>query len=253
MSATTSRRGSARTVTAPPARRLAQRVLDEVRGDLEQPVGVGLDPRLLRPRRASATPNSRAAASCAARPPRARPRRGRPARCATENSLRFIRARSSRSRTSRSSRRASTQDRPRGLVGVERAVGEALGVAADRRQRRLQLVAHREQEVALGLARRGELLGHLVERLRERGELARALARQRLVALARPRARGSRRRRAGSAGRSSARRRTRARRRAPRRRAPASSRSPRNGRQAADATLAGRSSSRPRCGSVRYE
>ena len=74
-------------------------------------------------------------------------------------------------------------DRARRLVGVERTVGETLGVAADGGQRRLQLVAHREQEVALGLARRGQLLGHLVERERQRGELARSLGRQRIVPL----------------------------------------------------------------------
>ena len=74
-------------------------------------------------------------------------------------------------------------DDARRLIGAERAVGEALGVAADRCQRRLQLVAHREQEVALGLARGGQLLGHLVERHRERCELARAAGGQRLMPL----------------------------------------------------------------------
>ena len=74
-------------------------------------------------------------------------------------------------------------DHPRRLVGAERAVGESLGVAADRRQRRLQLVADREQEVALGLARGRELLRHLVERLRERRNLPGAFLRQRRLML----------------------------------------------------------------------
>ena len=50
------------------------------------------------------------------------------------------------------------RDRPGSLVRLEGAVGQALRVAADRGQRRLELMAHREQEVALGLARGGELL-----------------------------------------------------------------------------------------------
>ena len=105
--------------------------------------------RRLPPQRA--TPNSRADASCRATASRATSARSTGSR-ETENSCRFIRARSSRSRTSRSSRRASTQDRPRRLLRRERALGEALGVAADRGQRRLQLVADREQEVPLALA-----------------------------------------------------------------------------------------------------
>ena len=103
------------------------------------------------------------------------------------------------------------QDRPRCLVGAERPLAEPLGVAADRGQRRLQLVADREQEVPLALARGGELLGHLVEGLRERGELARRPSRAAASASRRRRARGSPRRPAAPAGRSSARRRTRGR------------------------------------------
>ena len=76
------------------------------------------------------------------------------------------------------------EDRPRSLVGAERALAEALGVAADRGERRLQLVADREQEVALALARGRELRRHLVEGLRQRRELARALLRQRRRRLA---------------------------------------------------------------------
>ena len=54
---------------------------------------------------------------------------------------------------------------------------ERLRVAEHRRQRRLQLVADREEERALGVARMLELLGHVVERLGERRELGRALGR----------------------------------------------------------------------------
>ena len=219
VSATISRPASALTVTAPAGRRLAQRVLDEVRRDLQQPVVVALDPGLL------AVGRERDAELLAPRPRAARTAsRATSARSTgslrTENSLRFMRARSSRSRTSRSSRpRLEPDDRARASSGVERSVGQALGVAADRRQRRLQLVADREQEVPLGLARGRELLRHLVERLRERGDLGRSLLRQRLVRARPRRARGSRRRRGGSAARSSARSGTRAPRRAPRPRA----------------------------------
>ena len=40
-----------------------------------------------------------------------------------------------------------------GIGVVERAVGERLGVAADRRERRAQVVRDREQERALAAAR----------------------------------------------------------------------------------------------------
>ena len=71
-------------------------------------------------------------------------------------------------------------DRRRSLVAGEHAVLEPLGVAADRRQRRLQLVADREQEVALRLARLVELCGHVVEGLRQHRELGRAAERHRI-------------------------------------------------------------------------
>ena len=141
-------------------------------------------PRASSPSADSATPNSRAVASCRRDRLARRPRRGRPPRGETENSCRFIRARSSRSRTSRSSRRDSTRIVRDASSGVNAPSPSALGVAADRGQRRLQLVADREQEVPLALARDGELLRHLVERLRERGELGRALLGQRRRRLA---------------------------------------------------------------------
>ena len=55
-------------------------------------------------------------------------------------------------------------DRLRRLLGADRPVAQRLRVAGDRGQRRLQLVADREQERALRLARPGELLGEVVER-----------------------------------------------------------------------------------------
>ena len=71
-----------------------------------------------------------------------------------------------------------------GALRRDDAVGEALGVAADRGQRRLQLVADREQERALGVLGVAELLRELVERRRELAELRRSLDRERIGALA---------------------------------------------------------------------
>ena len=71
-----------------------------------------------------------------------------------------------------------------GALGRDDAVGEPLGVAADRGQRRLQLVADGEQEGALGVLRAVELLGELVEGGRELAQLGRALDRQLVRALA---------------------------------------------------------------------
>src|SRR5258708_35293082 len=63
------------------------------------------------------------------------------------------------------------EDRPRGLLGAECPLRKPLRVPPDRRQRRLQLVAHRQEEVLLALTRGGELFGQLVERLCQRAEL----------------------------------------------------------------------------------
>ena len=83
-----------------------------------------------------------------------------------------------------------------GAVGRDDAVGEPLGVAADRGQRRLQLVADGEEEGALGILRAVELLRELVEGGRELAQLGRALDRE-LRPGSRPRpAGGSPRRRA---------------------------------------------------------
>ena len=57
------------------------------------------------------------------------------------------------------------QDDARRLPGVGRgAVGDGLGVAPDRGQRRAQVVRHRQQELALEPARPFERVGHLVDR-----------------------------------------------------------------------------------------
>ena len=94
-----------------------------------------------------------------------------------------MRARSSRSRTSRSSRPLSVAITRAASPGSNAPSPSPSAVPADRRQRRLQLVAHGEQERTLGVARRSELLDHLVERLGERGELGRAFGLERLVTL----------------------------------------------------------------------
>ena len=68
---------------------------------------------------------------------------------------------------------------------LEHAVLERLRVAADRRQRRLQLVADREQEGALGVLCLVELAREVVERARERRDLSRPRDGQRVGPLAR--------------------------------------------------------------------
>ena len=71
-------------------------------------------------------------------------------------------------------------DGRRRLPRVDRAVLDRLRVAADRGQRRLQLVADREQEVPLRLLRLPELRGEVVERDGERRDLGGSLDRHRL-------------------------------------------------------------------------
>ena len=63
---------------------------------------------------------------------------------------------------------------------VHGAVLDRLGIAADRGERRLQLVADREEEVPLGLLRLPELRGELVEGAGERRDLGCTLDRHRL-------------------------------------------------------------------------
>ena len=76
------------------------------------------------------------------------------------------------------------RDRLGRLLDADRAVAQRLVVAADRRQRCLQLVRDRQEELALGGPRPLELDGRVVERLRQRAQLRRALNRQRLGHLA---------------------------------------------------------------------
>jgi len=69
--------------------------------------------------------------------------------------------------TRRSRRAASIATVRRDVVGLEGAVLQRLGVAADRGERCLQLVADRQEERQLGLARLRELLRDVVARDRE--------------------------------------------------------------------------------------
>ena len=92
--------------------------------------------------------------------------------------------------TSRSSRRASARHGRGRLARVDRAVLDRLGVAADRGERRLQLVADREEEVPLRLLRALQLVDERVERDGERRDLGGAFDRNRLgMRAARERAR----------------------------------------------------------------
>ncbi len=61
--------------------------------------------------------------------------------------------------------------RMRASIALDGAVGDRLGVAADRRERRAQVVRHAEQERALVPARDVEVAGHRVDRVGEAGEL----------------------------------------------------------------------------------
>ena len=54
---------------------------------------------------------------------------------------------------------------------------ESLRVSADRRERRLELVADRKEEGSVGLLGLDQLVGHVVERSGEHGELVRPLHR----------------------------------------------------------------------------
>ena len=101
--------------------------------------------------------------------------------CSTVNRCASSFARSSTSPTSRSSRSASAaitveRGRPHLVVGDD-ALAQRLDVAADRGQRRAQLVRDRHQEVALELLGLAEPRGHLAEPLGEQADLAGAAAR----------------------------------------------------------------------------
>ncbi len=66
------------------------------------------------------------------------------------------------------------------LLRAHHPLAQRLGIPADRGQRRLQLVADREEEASLRRASRCELLGELVEGEGERGQLGGTFDRQRL-------------------------------------------------------------------------
>ena len=80
-------------------------------------------------------------------------------------------ARSSRSATSRSRRRDSWRITAGRAARVDVAVVDRLGVAADRRERRAQVVAHRQQELLLERATRSSAVGHVVDAALQLGEL----------------------------------------------------------------------------------
>ena len=160
-----------------PRRRLAQRVLDQVRGDLEHSVVVGLDPALLASGREDDREGLRRRLVAADRFTR---HRRQVDGLAADRELMTVHPREVEQVADEALEPAALhEDRLRGLLGGERPFGEAFRVPADRGQRRLQLVADREQEVALAFARGLELLGHVVERLGEGHELARADLRHR--------------------------------------------------------------------------
>ena len=91
-------------------------------------------------------------------------------------------------------------DDPRRLGRRDRLLLERLRVPADRGQRRPQLVADRLEEASLRLAGARELVGHLVERRPEVGQLVLAPDGHRHAGLARREAPGGRRQLADRAG-----------------------------------------------------
>ena len=98
--------------------------------------------------------------------------------CSTVNRCASSFARSSTSPTSRSSRAVSSaitsSDAPRASSSVDEPLAERGDVAADRGQRRAQLVRDRHQEVPLELLGLGELRRHLAEAVGEVADLAAA-------------------------------------------------------------------------------
>ena len=238
-STTSSRPGPARIRTVPPAGSSAG-VLDEVRERLEHAIRIADRDR----RRAPPGPGARRRTSA---------RRLRDARTAAHRELGEIeRLGADRERAAAQPReveqvadepleapRLPLDHEPR-RRGLEHAVLERLRVAADRGQRRLQLVADREQEGALGVLCLVELAREVVERARERRDLPGPGDGQRLGPLARGKRRLASETRA--TGRETARERrnaTTAARAAPTR--PASPRPRANGVQSAAWLAAGRS------------
>ena len=100
------------------------------------------------------------------------------------------------------------RDRLRRVLHRDRAVAQSLGVAADRRQRRLQLVADGEEEVPLRLARLRELRREVVERSARAWRARRRLRREPAPDACRARGCAPRPRRGRRGGRCAARART---------------------------------------------
>ncbi len=156
--------------------RQAQCVLDQVRDDLQRSVGVAGRPRVVR----AARFERHAEVARLALVPTQRLARDRiqidPLPANAELRLAHAREIEHVADEPLEATRLG-DDRRRRLVGGKRSVLQAFRVASDRGQRRLQLVADREQEGALRLACLRELDGHLVEALCQQRQLARALDR----------------------------------------------------------------------------
>ena len=189
-----------RTPTVDAAGRELQRVLHEVGDDLRQPLRVG-DHRDAARRRPIASVDADLGCRGLERLDRVADDAARVdrSRDASENWCASSRARSRRSATSRSSRRDSGEmtsaARIRASIALDRAVGDRLRVAADRRQRRAQVVRDAEQEGALVAPGDVEVARHRVDRVGQAAEL--------VVADVRSRRPGPRGRRPRSSARSS--------------------------------------------------
>ena len=147
----------AATPTTTRRRRVLQRVLDEVGDDLREPFAGRRRPGTASPPSTSSATPSSAAAGRRPRPRRARPRPRRPG--AVQRELVRVEpgeveqvgdeAFEAAGLATRSRRRRGS----RGVGAVDGAVGDRLGVAVDRRERRAQVVRDAEQERALVAAR----------------------------------------------------------------------------------------------------
>ena len=195
-------RRSARTVTVPPARRVARRVREQVGQHLGQVVGVRPRRQLVRDLERDHRARRARATAAPGRPPSGPPPRGRSRsqRGGADGGVAF----------GQRVERTRQPDQPIGLL-VERLVGrpvrrddavaQRLEIALQVRQRRAELVRGVGDEVAAHRLLPLEAGGHLVERVGERGELLGAFARDagRVVALGDRAGRPRRRRRSGRA------------------------------------------------------
>ena len=197
VSATRTSPGARRDGDAAAGRRRAHRVLDQVREHLQHAVGVGRRRRAPFTSAPSETPTRRASASCRATASAASAARSTARGVTANDALVQPRQVEQVAHEPLEPLRLGDHDGA-DLLRRDHAVEQRLAVAADRRERRLQLVADREQERALGVARAVELVGHLVERGRERLHLVRAGRPAAARAARRRRAGGSRSRRAAT-------------------------------------------------------